>query len=150
MKCHLHFNFCCLEFNRLGLFFLIGLKWANTCINCRKLTLSFPLSSKKAFTILSPSGFIANSGILRKSSRLSVPQSPRSRLVKRLYNRSIWFGVTVANAENKDLHPAVSRPKFFARMNDRRCVALKLIRTEWTIWILTASNFLDLGYLFLA
>lgn len=86
---YLHLNFCCLEFNRLGLFFLIGLKWARTCMNCRKLTLSFPLSSKKAFTILSPRGFIANSGILRKSSRLSVPQSPRSRLVKRLYKRSI-------------------------------------------------------------
>ncbi|KAL2712959.1 hypothetical protein V1478_017550 [Vespula squamosa] len=67
-------------FNLLGLFFLIGLKCANTCINCKKLTLSLPLSSKKAFTILSPRGFIASSGILRKSSRLNVPQSPRSRL----------------------------------------------------------------------
>lgn len=97
---YLHFSFCCLEFNRLGLFFLIGLKWARTCINCKKFTLSLPLSSKKAFTILSPRGFIANSGILRKSSLLSVPQSPRSKLVKRLYKRSIWFGVTIIKLNN--------------------------------------------------
>lgn len=64
-------------------------------MNCRKLTLSLPPSSKKALTILSPNGFIASSGILRKSSLLKVPQSPRSKLVNLLYNRSIWFGVTV-------------------------------------------------------
>lgn len=78
----------------------MGLKWASTCINCKKFTLSLPLSSKKAFTILSPRGFIANSGILRKSSLLRVPQSPRSRLVKRLYKRSIWFGVTITQSKN--------------------------------------------------
>lgn len=42
----------------------------------------------------SHNGFMANSGMRRKSSRDNVPQSVRSNDVKREYNRSIWLGVT--------------------------------------------------------
>jgi hypothetical protein len=91
---NLHLSFCSREFNLVSLFFLIGLKWASTCINCKKLMESpFP-SWKKACTIRSPRGLMASSGIRSKSSRLKVPQLPLSRLVKRLYRRSIWLGVT--------------------------------------------------------
>lgn len=52
----------------LILFGFGGLKRAKTFINCLKLTRSSLLSIKKACTIRSHRGFIANSGILRKSS----------------------------------------------------------------------------------
>lgn len=90
-----HFSFCSLEFILFSLDFFIGLNLANTCINWRKFTLSLPESPKNAWTILSPNGLIASSGMRRKSSRLKVPQSPLSRLVNLEYNLSIWFGVTV-------------------------------------------------------
>lgn len=64
-------------------------------MNCLKFTLSFkPSSWKNEFTIRSPRGFIASSGIRRKSSLLSVPQSPLSNEVNLEYKRSIWLGVT--------------------------------------------------------
>jgi len=44
-------------------------------------------------TILSPSGFIASSGIRKKSSRLRDPVAVLSRAVNRLYRRSIWLAV---------------------------------------------------------
>ena len=72
----------------------MGRKWARTCINCRKLTRSSEPSVKNAWTIRSHSGLMANSGMRRKSSRLSVPQSVRSSDVNREYNLSIWFEVT--------------------------------------------------------
>lgn len=90
----LHNSFSWRLFNLLVLFFLIGRKWANTFMNWRKLTRSSLLSAKKACTIRSHNGFIANSGIRRKSTRDSVPQSLRSNDVNREYNLSIWFGVT--------------------------------------------------------
>jgi hypothetical protein len=92
---HSHLNFCSLEFSLLSLPFFMGRKCARTCINCRKLTRSLHPSSKKACTMRSPKGFMASSGIRKKSSRLRVPQSPRSKLVNLLYRRSIWLGVTV-------------------------------------------------------
>jgi hypothetical protein len=100
---HSHFNFCSLEFSLLSLPFFMGRKWAKTCINCRKLTRSLQPSSKKACTIRSPKGFMASSGMRKKSSRLRVPQSPRSRLVNLLYRRSIWLGVTI-DKPNTYLH----------------------------------------------
>lgn len=95
-----HFNFCSLEFSLLSLPFFMGRKWAKTCMNCRKLTRSLQPSSKKACTIRSPKGFMASSGMRKKSSRLRVPQSPRSRLVNLLYRRSIWLGVTIDKQNN--------------------------------------------------
>lgn len=95
----LHLNFLSLELRQSELRLLQGLKKARTSMNCKKFTLSLSLSSKKALTILSQSGFMANSGILRKSSLSRVPQSPLSKLVKRLYNLSIWLGVTKINEE---------------------------------------------------
>ena len=80
----LHFSFCSLELSLVSLFFLIGLKWANTCMNWRKLMESPVPSWKKACTILSPKGLIASSGMRSKSSRLNVPLFPRSRLVNLL------------------------------------------------------------------
>lgn len=58
-------------------------------MNWRKLTRSSVLSAKNACTIRSHNGFIANSGMRKKSSRDNVPQSVRSNDVKREYNRSI-------------------------------------------------------------
>ena len=93
-KKYIHLSFSSLEFNLLSLVCFIGLNLARTCINCLKFTRSLQPSSKKAWTILSPRGLIASSGIRRKSSRLKVPQSPLSKLVNLLYNLSIWLGVT--------------------------------------------------------
>lgn len=93
-------NFSSLLFSLFSLLFLIGLNRAKTRINCLKLILSSPLvSPKKAWTIRSPRGLMANSGIRRKSSRDKVPLSPLSKEVNRLYSRSIWFGETVHDTQ---------------------------------------------------
>jgi hypothetical protein len=105
-----HLNFCSLEFSLLSLPFFMGRKWARTCMNCRKLTRSLQPSSKKACTMRSPKGFMASSGIRKKSSRLRVPQSPRSKLVNLLYRRSIWLGVTI-NKQIYDLHLSTLKQK---------------------------------------
>lgn len=80
---HKHFNFSSRLFNMLTLFLLMGRKCASTCMNLRKLTRSSVLSAKNACTIRSHSGFMANSGMRRKSSRDNVPQSVRSNDVNR-------------------------------------------------------------------
>ena len=109
---NLHFSFSCREFSLFfSTFFLIGRKCAKTRTKSQKLTTSLSLfsscrslafefewpSRKKAWTIRSPRGLMANSGILRKSSRVKYPLSCLSKLVNLLQSRSIWLAVTVTN-----------------------------------------------------
>lgn len=102
---HLHFSFCSLEFSLFSLFFLTGLKCANTYKNCRKFTLSLNASPwKNELTILSPRGLMAISGMRKKSSLLKVPQSPRSSEVNREYSLSIWLGVTKTKELQRQKH----------------------------------------------
>ena len=93
------------EFSFDSRFFLAGRKLARTRINWRKLMRSSKdsLSVKKACTMRSPSGLIASSGIRRKSSRPRVPLSPLSRLVNRLYSRSICEALTVYKRKEEKL-----------------------------------------------
>ena len=107
---YLHLNFSVLEFILFfSAFFFIGLKCARTRTKSGKLTISFSLaplnfppsssslfeeSLKKAWTILSPKGLIASSGILKKSSLVKCPFCCLSKLVNRLHSLSIWFEVT--------------------------------------------------------
>ena len=108
---NLHFSFSCREFSLFfSTFFLIGRKCAKTRTKSQKLTTSLSLfsssliplafewpSRKKAWTMRSPRGLMANSGIRRKSSRVKYPLSCLSKLVNLLQSRSIWLAVTVTN-----------------------------------------------------
>ena len=107
---YLHLNFSVREFILFfSAFFLIGRKWARTRTKSGKLTISFSLaplnfppsssslfeeSRKNAWTILSPNGLMANSGIRKKSSRVKCPFCCLSKLVNRLHSLSIWLAVT--------------------------------------------------------
>lgn len=131
-----HFNFSSRLFSLFTVLFLIGRKCARTCINCRKFTRSSALSAKNAWTIRSHSGFIASSGIRRKSSRDNVPQSVRSKDVKREYNRSIWFGVT-KKYSTKHCFRQNKSIRFYGCLNElgarTHCFYLYEIRMEWII-----------------
>lgn len=109
-----HLSFSSLLFSLFSLFFLIGLKWARTLMNWRKLTRSSWLSAKNEWTIRSLKGLIASSGIRRKSSLERVPQSFLSSDVNLEYRRSIWFGVTVNQNHEYVISKGQNAIKFYA------------------------------------
>lgn len=72
---------------------------------------------------------MANSGMRRKSSLERQPLSPLSKLVKRLYSRSIWLGKT---AKYKILSENNNNKRITLTVNKEikctvQCITLKLI-----------------------
>lgn len=69
---NLHRSFSSRLFSLFSLLAFTGRNRERTRMNCRKLIRSSYASLKKACTIRSPRGLIANSGMRRKSSRLKL------------------------------------------------------------------------------
>ena len=136
-------------------FFFRGRKWAKSRTKSQKLTTSLSLASKslwtplevewpsrkKACTIRSPSGLMANSGIRRKSSRVKYPLSCLSKLVNLLHNRSIWLAVTEKNRVGKLVHMKTIVCKICQVYSIKLCLdltifsaKLKLIIVFWRVF----------------